>query len=136
MALLEKNPGPHPFWKEGRLDRPAHPTTLSLELMHRFLESDYCRYTSLRDFLLLHQNALTTGVLNQLHRRHIISWAFIKKFLVKIANTQGTQSRFVAGSLMTVVDDSIRYFLAVWGRDAIQHVADAQRWRRTPRILT
>jgi hypothetical protein len=73
-------------WTHGS-PRPAKPLTFTQVLVVRFLESSYARETSLADFLRAHPNALTTGVLNQLHRRHIIPWDLIKGFTAKAAAT-------------------------------------------------
>lgn len=74
-------------WEELDFDRPAASEGFKSELYQRFMQSHYCNNTLLRDFMRENEHAWDTGVLNQLHRRHIVSWAFMKKFLVKIANT-------------------------------------------------
>lgn len=67
--------------------RPAKPNGFSQALLNRFLESDYAQTTTLAEFLQAHPNAAGQGVLNQLHRRHVISWDLIKRFMAKAAAT-------------------------------------------------
>lgn len=65
--------------------RPAKPQFFSQALLNRFLESDYAQNTTLAEFLQAHPNAAGQGVLNQLHRRHVISWDLIKNFTARVA---------------------------------------------------
>ncbi len=65
--------------------RPAKPQGFSDEMLRRFLETNYAQKTSLAEFLRQHPNAVNNGVLNQLHRRHIISWDMIKNFTASAA---------------------------------------------------
>jgi hypothetical protein len=61
-------------------NRPAAPTDFSQTLFDRFISSHYAENTTLRTFLMERPNGWSEGVLNQLHRRHIISWDKIKKY--------------------------------------------------------
>lgn len=67
--------------------RPAKPHNFALDVIRPFLNTHYAQNTSIANFLIAHPNALTNGVLNQLHRRHIISWDLIKSFSAKAAHT-------------------------------------------------
>lgn len=67
--------------------RPAKPQAFSRNLFDRFVESRYAQETTLAEFCLSHPNAGANGVLNQLHRRHVISWDLIKRFVAKSAAT-------------------------------------------------
>ncbi|WP_425074364.1 hypothetical protein [Sagittula sp. S175] len=64
----------------GSTERPAKPAAFSRHLLDRFIETPFARETTLAQFLTHHPTALTTGVLNQLHRRHIVPWAKIRLF--------------------------------------------------------
>ncbi|MBL7998874.1 MAG: hypothetical protein JNL32_09585 [Candidatus Kapabacteria bacterium] len=66
-------------------NRPGKPAFFSQELLMRFLDTQYAQTTTLAAFLRAHPNALQQGVLNQLHRRHIIPWDLIKAFTLKCA---------------------------------------------------
>lgn len=72
--------------------RPAKPQGFSQQLLNRFLESDYANNTSLAAFVNSHPNAAAQGVLNQLHRRHVISWDLIKNFTAKAAGINWNQN--------------------------------------------
>jgi hypothetical protein len=74
--------------------RPAKPVNFSLEVLATFLETDYARNTTLANFLRANPNAAINGVLNQLHRRHIISWDTIKAFMAKAARTNHNHQTF------------------------------------------
>lgn len=70
--------------------RPAKPHNFALDVMRSFLNTHYAQSTSIANFLIAHPNAATNGVLNQLHRRHIISWDLIKSFAAKAALTDSS----------------------------------------------
>ncbi len=72
--------------------RPAKPQAFSQALLARFLESSYAQETSLAEFVRAHPNAMTHGVLNQLHRRHVISWDLIKRFVARCASANFDQN--------------------------------------------
>lgn len=67
--------------------RPAKPPFFSQRLLAGFLQSDFANTTTLAAFVRAHPNALNQGVLNQLHRRHVISWDLIKRFTARAAST-------------------------------------------------
>jgi len=83
---LHFNPPNVYAWTPGS-PRPAKPPGFSENLAARFLDTTYARETTLADFIRAHPNALRYGVLNQLHRRHVISWDLIKRFTAKAAAT-------------------------------------------------
>jgi hypothetical protein len=70
-------------WTDG--SRPGKPANFQRDLFQSFLDCNYCRNTTLRQFLQDHPNGMAHGILNQLHRRHIISWSSIKDFTLKCA---------------------------------------------------
>lgn len=70
--------------------RPSAPDNVKALLLDRFVTSDYAKRTTLAEFLNSHPNAFVGGVLNAMHRRHIISWASIKEYARAMA-TGGTK---------------------------------------------
>ena len=114
-------------WVEQNFDRPTASDDFKSELYQRFMESHYCNNTLLRDFMRENAHAWDTGVLNQLHRRHIVSWAFMKRFLVKIANTaRPSQFRHEFVHQNPGLDDSIRALLRFLNHDAEDAAEEAQ----------
>jgi hypothetical protein len=107
-------------------DRPAKPLVFSQEMMERFLASNYAQQTTLAAFLLAHPGAMAGGVLNQLHRRHIIPWDLIKSFTLKCAVTNFNQN------LWQIIVENFRFFrVEATARDAGQlahGVARAAAW--------
>lgn len=63
-------------------DRPGWSLETQKLVMDDFLKSKYATTTSLADFLKAHSDCKTKGVLDSLHRRHIIPWASILNFLL------------------------------------------------------
>lgn len=83
--------------------RPARTDAFSARLVEGFLNSKYANRTSLAAFIREHRFALERGTLNQLHRRHIISWETIKGFALACARRDpGPASRQVFGILSPV----------------------------------
>jgi hypothetical protein len=76
---------PNTYYWTHASPRPAKPQHFSQELVDRFLQTKYATTTTLANFIQAHPNALNNGVLNQLHRRHVISWDLIKRFTARAA---------------------------------------------------
>lgn len=64
----------------GGFDRAALPQNLARDLLQEFCKTPYAKTTTLAAFLATHPNAAQGGVMNALHRRHIVSWSKIRDF--------------------------------------------------------
>lgn len=108
--------------------RPAKPQQFSRNLQLRFVESNFARTTTLAQFITAHPNAAANGVLNQLHRRHVISWNLIKRFIAQAAAINFNQH------MIRVTQDVFTFFgvgpIATTAAGLIHGVARAQSWGR------
>ena len=112
-------------WKQGNFDRPAKPVGFQREVFERFMDTNYCRITTLRAFLESHHHAWDNGVLNALHRRHIVSWDFMKKIVLTLAN-HGPYGRYEHFSDEMVTHEAINDLLQFLHPDAPAMARQAQ----------
>lgn len=108
--------------------RPSAPGNVKALLLDRFVTSDYAKRTTLAEFLSSHPNALLGGVLNAMHRRHIISWASIKEFTRAMA-TGGTKQIAASGS-------SIIAHFGLQGDPQLSEAVDQPHGSRRARLWT
>ncbi|WP_148292712.1 hypothetical protein [Paracoccus aminophilus] len=98
---MNYQPGVGYYWSGP--GRPARTDAFSARLVEGFLLSQYANHTSLATFIREHRFALEQGTLNQLHRRHIISWETIKSFALACARLNpDPSSREVYGLISQV----------------------------------
>ena len=92
--LLLKNPkGSAKYWKLNKsYKRPGISEDVTTFLFKMFIQTDYAKDTSLAEFVSKHKKGFTDGILNQLHRRHIISFDCMKWMIVALANAKSTNN--------------------------------------------